>query len=225
MQKNKYNQLDCKRLKMRDYLYIYNNNDEKYILTSGINFKDLQDVLTVKNGLILIKHCYHSAHYDNDSRFDYILSYEINNLIEDDIYSYGDFIFVDYDNELKNLSKQDISELLYFGHKVEPYGNINIKNIDNEILCYIHDDGYLCKIYYSNWEIIDKILASLLNENNISSLIKNKNIAYWFDKDGSKVESSTDSIDDILNRNIKTVVSPKKELTFTQKIKKLFRYI
>jgi hypothetical protein len=78
---------------------------------------------------------------------------EIPKVVGENIYSWGDFCWVDYNTEnFPHLTKREIAELLYFGHKAEPLNEVRIPSLNNKYLFYAHDDGWFLKLYYVNWD-------------------------------------------------------------------------
>lgn len=72
----------------------------------------------------------------------------INRFANEDIYDYGDFCFVDFeDGTLDNLSSQQIAELLYLAHMFTPLKSPYFESLHNRFAYLAHDDGFFGKIY------------------------------------------------------------------------------
>lgn len=188
---------------MREYVYIWNNPNKNYIIVSGIEFKDIVSIDKNKNYLLL-SHESETAEYDLNTRFDYIRSNKIDNLLKEDIYSFGNFSWVPYTGEVfPMLSKETIAELLYFNHITEPFGKILFDELLNEYLAFAHDDGWFLKMYYDNFQFINKILEKINKEFSCyinTSEFQKGLYAYWIDKNGIETEIISDDIDKILNK-------------------------
>jgi hypothetical protein len=71
-------------------------------------------------------------------------------------------LLVDYNTEtFPNIPKNEIAELLYFGHQGEPFGDIRIPSLKNKYLYYAHDDGWILRLYYKKWDDIVKLIDSI----------------------------------------------------------------
>ena len=192
---------------MRKYLYIWHVPEQHLIVASGIEFTDLVDHITLSSGLILLSHGYYNANYDKSSRFDFIEKNDIRELQSKDIYSWGDFCWVDYNSEsFPKISKKEIAELLFFSHMAEPFENIIYSSLKNKFLCYSHDDGWFLKLYYKNWNDINALIKSLNISCNKDELIKSlisQRHAFWVHGDSIEKEETTFDIDSILNKRLK----------------------
>lgn len=194
---------------MRDYIYIFNNNKEKYIIASGIEFKDFVFLLKNKN-LILLEHGYTKYKFDQKTQFYYILTNGIKNITKDNIYSYGNFTWVDFDNskKLSSLKDKEIAELLFFSHMGNPYRHIHFKALGNKFLCFSHDDGWYLKLYYYKWSDISILLKKLLSKLSLSktdeiiSKIKHGQNAFWITKHKFERCAKTHNIDELLGKKL-----------------------
>ncbi|MDF7802118.1 hypothetical protein P4C99_21785 [Pontiellaceae bacterium B1224] len=191
---------------MRDYLYIFNNPKDKFILASGIEFKVIAEHISDR-GLFLLKHEYPNAGFDFQSRFEYLSSVDIAELSEENIYGWGDFCWVDFiGNPPFQLDKNTISELLYFAHASEPLQSFIFDQLQNKFLCYIHDDGWYLKLYYNNWDHVDEILKGVVprlgGDSNLIRDIEIGDEAYWISNGVSEICDKTTDIDSILNKKL-----------------------
>ncbi len=181
-------------------MYIWNNKKKNYIVASGLEFSDFYEYLKGSKGLLLLEHDYCNAEYDNTTGFDFVTSSELKEIKDDDIYNYGDFVFLDYNSHLSKMNDIEISELLFFKHKAKPLKEISLENLKNNFLYYSHDNGFYLKLYYSKWETIENMLSDKLDINKVLKKIENGNIALWVDKNGIKEEIITEDIDSLLNK-------------------------
>ncbi|MDQ0896174.1 hypothetical protein QFZ80_000002 [Paenibacillus sp. V4I7] len=110
--------------------------------------------------LLLLKHNFGNAQWNQHSRFDYVTKQEINELIENNVYGYGDFCWVDFSEEedLDTLSNNQIAELLFFGHLAKPLHNVPKKRF----AYFAHDDGWFNKLYITDLHDYEILLARVI---------------------------------------------------------------
>jgi hypothetical protein len=202
---------------MRNYLYIWHKKEQQFIVASGIEFADISGYISLSSGLILLSHCFDDAKFDKNSRFDFIGQKGIRELSNEDIYSWGDFCWVDYDSEsFPKISKKEIAELLYFSHMAEPFKSIIYPSLKNKFLFYSHDDSWFLKLYYKNWNDINDLISALNiscdKDKLINSLISQRH-ALWVQGDSIEEEESTFDIDSIINKRLKAPTTIRKGVT------------
>ena len=135
---------------MRDYVYIWDDADHTRLVASGIEFRDVIPDLASTSGLFLLDHNGPST-WPKDSPFTLLPASRIPELEREDIYSWGNFIWVDYtSDEIPTLSKHTIAELLYFAHTSRPFDSIHYPELKNRFLYTGHDDGWALHLYYSD---------------------------------------------------------------------------
>lgn len=151
-----------KKQLLRDLIYINGREfDNKCFYSYGIEFYEFMSCVEPRpENLMLLKHNFDNAQLNLDSRFEYVTSREIDELIADDVYGYGDFCWVDFNKEadLDNLTAVQISELLYFGHLAKPLNDIPKRRF----AYYSHDDGWFNKIYVSQLQDYELILSKVV---------------------------------------------------------------
>ncbi len=132
----------------------------------GIEFYEFMSCVRHRpEHLILLKHKFDDARRNIHSGFDYVTPQEISRLLEDDVYGYGDFCWVDVQKEeaLDQLTKMKIGELLTFAHLAEPLQVIP----KVRFAYYAHDDGWFNKLYVSDLEdykiLLSKVIVSKLH--------------------------------------------------------------
>lgn len=189
---------------MRDYLYIWHDSDQRFVVTSGIELKDLAGSTDAAGGLLLLAHGYSDASFDYSSRFDYVPRNELELLKEVDAYSWGDVCWTDYAGEaFPELTPQEIAELLYFRHTGKLFGRTTFPNLKNKFLFSGHDDGWFLKIYYDSWADVAELLAPLPFLQNLAiqeRVLDGRSGSFWIDRSGITEEDPTSDIDSILNR-------------------------
>ncbi|WP_435164186.1 hypothetical protein [Paenibacillus glycanilyticus] len=149
------------RKKIRDMIYVSRPNSLNCFYSYGIEFHEFMNCMDKRpENLLLLKHHFDSAQWNMHSRFDYVTEQEIEELMEDNIYGYGDFCWVDFSKEsdLDALSAADIAELLYFAHLAKP-----LHAIPKERFAYFaHDDGWFNKLYVTDLNDYKILLAKII---------------------------------------------------------------
>ncbi|AIQ15013.1 hypothetical protein [Paenibacillus durus] len=150
-----------RRHNIRDLIYVSRNDpDNKCFCSYGIEFHEFMSCVDHRpDNLILLKHNFVNTQWNRHSRFDYVTSQEINELINDHVYRYGDFCWVDFnEEELDKLTALQIAELLYFGHLGRSLSDIpKIK-----YAYYAHDDGWYNRLYVTEKEDYKILLARVI---------------------------------------------------------------
>lgn len=201
---------------MRDYLYIWNDPKKQCIVASGIEFKKLSSHFDRSRALILIDHKSVNGRQDSNSGFDFFDQTDVCNLVEEDIYSWGNFSWADYDtSELPpfsppSLLPEEVAELLYFAHSGKPLRKVFIPSLRNQFLAHAHDDGWLLKLYYSDWSDVEVLLRKVFPEKPVCSRLselRSGNCAFWVQGGTISIEEITLDIDSIINRRSQSSVA------------------
>jgi hypothetical protein len=192
---------------MRDYIYIWNDPTKQCIVASGIEFRDISERVGLDGGVILL--CHYAgwtpsyANHDEQSRFDYVPCSNITKLAEENVGMWGDFIWADYvGSVMPAIPGQEIAELMYFAHIGEPLGRIALPTLGNRLLCYIHDDGWYLRLFYSSWSDIEALIGPLCPQVNPKDL-QSGSTAHWISGTSVEPEEKTLHIDTILNRRFR----------------------
>ncbi|MBP2001388.1 hypothetical protein J2Z69_002431 [Paenibacillus shirakamiensis] len=151
-----------KKHNIRELIYVNKHEiDDACFYSHGIEFYEFMSCVESRpDNLILLQHQFDNADWHHRSRFDYVTKEEINELIEDNVYRYGDFCWVDVktEEELDQLDDQQIAELLFFGHLAKPLHKIPMARF----AYYAHDDGWFNKLYVASVEEYKVILSKVL---------------------------------------------------------------
>ncbi|TJY41995.1 peptide ABC transporter permease [Cohnella pontilimi] len=150
-----------KRKKIRDLLYISGEHQTKCFYSYGIEFREFMNcVPNSPENLLLLKHSFHHAQWNQHSGFEYVTKQNLHDLIEDDVYGYGDFCWVDFSNEqdLDGLTDKQIAELLFFAHRAKPLNQIPMRRF----AYYAHDDGWFNKLYVTELDDYKNLLARVI---------------------------------------------------------------
>ena len=146
---------------------------------SGITFADfiecesiqVENLLLLKSSYIGDKQCYNFQLLEGKD--------DIAKLALENIYHYGDFCFVDYANpeSVRQLTGEQIAELLYMAHLFKPLKSPFLDTLQNNYVYLSHDDGWYCKLYGKEQQnfiliLLGKLLKCLQKDfcNTVSSL-------------------------------------------------------
>jgi hypothetical protein len=190
-------------LDVRDYLYVWHDPKEQFVVASGLCVRDFVPLLDDKKCLILLDHKSVVASYDSSSRFSYVTKEDLSEFLNEDIYSWGDFAWADcVHGNIPHIPDKEIAELLFFAHHAKPLGNISLSSIRNGFLAYAHDDGWYLKVYYQEWKNISGLMLGNIPEAvgilDIDDLRKGRT-AFWLKGGAVKAAEKTHDIDHILN--------------------------
>lgn len=150
-----------KRKNIRDLIYVSGEHQTNCFYSYGIEFHEFMNcVYNRPEHLVLLKHNFDNAQWNQHSRFDYVMKQEINELIEDYVYGYGDFCWVDFSKEedLDALSNNQIADLLFFGHLAKPLHKIP----KIRFAYFAHDDGWFNKLYVTDLYDYETLLARVI---------------------------------------------------------------
>ncbi len=169
------------------YIKIY--EDKNKVKSSGIKFKEFIDGIDKKpkNILILSGDSIFSIRNMNIN-FDYIENNNLENFYNEDVYSFGDFNWIDFDKEsdLDNIDKLELAKILYINHIKEPFDEFIFKSLNNNYVYLSHDDDYIANIYmkdintYKN-VINKKILKEFKGRKRYIENLPNEILDYIYD--------------------------------------------
>jgi hypothetical protein len=83
-------------IRMRDYLYVWHDPEQRFLVASGIEFKDFLPCLKSQGGIVLLDHQSETATHDQNTSFDFVQASDLSELAAEDIYSWGNFVWADY---------------------------------------------------------------------------------------------------------------------------------
>jgi len=153
-------------MRKRTILYVKMYPENNQIIYSGIIFAEFVEFLPkgIENLIIISGDCSTAVLGTRDERCFTLLEgrEQLQRLAMEDIYSFGDFCFVDYasPDDLCTLSEGQITELLYMGHMYKPLENPFFDQIQNRFAYISHDDGFFCKLYCREFNDFFSILLS-----------------------------------------------------------------
>ena len=135
------------------FYYISIDIEKNKVFSCGGKFSDFISFISIKpENILLMKGNFYEGHWNNKIGLDYADKDNINDLILDDVYSYGDFVWVDYEDKdlIDNISPMELAELLYISHMKIPLNTPFLKSLNNNYIYLAHDDNYWTKIYMKN---------------------------------------------------------------------------
>lgn len=149
---------------MRDYLYLWHEPEKQHLVASGLEFRDVVPELATAGGVVLLRHDFSDAEFDEASRFDFVPSDGLAPLAADNIHGYGDFCWADFGPgaTLTELTDEAIAELTFFAHMARPLRAVAIPGLGNRFLGWAHDDGWYASIYFRDWQAVEGLLYRLL---------------------------------------------------------------
>jgi hypothetical protein len=146
----------------RDLIYVNGQDmDTQYFYSYGIEFNEFMSSVPHRpEHLILLKHNFEQVQINPHSRLEYVTSEGIDTLMNEDVYDYGDFCWVDFNNEEEHtkLTGTQIEEMLHFADTSFP-----LHEIPKERFAYFaHDDGWFNKIYVTYLEEYQVMLSQVI---------------------------------------------------------------
>lgn len=143
--------------------YINANFNEKYFLCYGMEFNDFIKSNSVElNNILITDGSLSDSNFNSTWLLDTVNGAEaIKNLADEDLYSLGNFCWIDYDNEvnLDNCTPEEKAEVLYLKHFLEPLKSASIDTINNSFVYLSHDDGWYCKLYCRDILVFEDIIS------------------------------------------------------------------
>lgn len=164
----------------RDVFYLNAFPAKKEIIYYGLEFREFLKYAPVKiDKMLLLKPQNYTSGRDSKTNFEIIEKKEIEVFSEEDIYEYGDFCWVDFDdrNHVEKLQPEEIAELLYLGHMFIPIKSPFFEKINNRYTYIAHDDGWFCRLYCKYFEDFQEVIANKIN-NNSKLTKKNENVSF-----------------------------------------------
>ncbi len=149
----------------RTQIYIHFIKSKAEMVYTGIEFRAFAEGLQkpLKNLLLLKAEGLGNGHQKN---FDLIngATY-LKQFIRDEDYRFGDFCFLDYDEDavIDNLTDEQISHMLFLAHMFRPLERPFFDVLKNRFAYLAHDNGFFCKLYCRYPEEFLNVLASKIS--------------------------------------------------------------
>ncbi|MDQ0216305.1 hypothetical protein J2S13_002746 [Oikeobacillus pervagus] len=149
----------------KEIIYIHLNIASQYTMSFGIVFRDfVKSLSTDLNNVLLLKHQFDDSDFNMHTLLDYVEKENIHQLLKEDVYEYGDFCWMDFEDTdgLNELEAQEIAELLYLGHSKQHLREPFYSKLNNQYVYLSHDDGWFNKIYYRYIQDFYHILGNIV---------------------------------------------------------------
>jgi hypothetical protein len=93
--------------------------------------------------MLLLKHNYWGKAMEIKSNLERVIGENINEFMKEDVYNFGDFCWVDFNNEhnLDKLEPIEVAHLLYLGQMKKPIDTPFFDKIDNRFAYCAHDNS------------------------------------------------------------------------------------
>ena len=133
------------------YIKIFEN--ENYVHSSGITFNTFYNGIGDKpHNILILKGYPNNAIMNGKLGLEFVPAEKIEDYINDDVYNYGDFSWVDFENveQLNNLPEDKLAELLFFSHKAKPLKSNQISGLGNIYAYHSHDDDWRVRVYMND---------------------------------------------------------------------------
>lgn len=136
---------------MKNYsIYVKADEENNLIHTSGVTFQDFLEGAGLNGrGFLIMAGFPTECHFNMNLLLEYVSEDQAEALAKENVYSYGDFCWVDYEREeqLDSVTKEELAELLYMSHMKKPLRSFRIKSLNNRFAYLCHDDGWWNNVY------------------------------------------------------------------------------
>lgn len=145
----------------RTQIYVHFTRKDAELIYTGIDFREFAQGLRkpLKNILLLKAEGLGNGHQKN---FDLIKGDTyLKQFIKDEDYRFGDFCFLDYDEDvmLDKLTDEQISRMLFLAHMFRPLESPFFDVLKNRFAYLAHDNGFFSKVYCRYPEEFYNVLA------------------------------------------------------------------
>jgi hypothetical protein len=150
---------------IRDLVYVHLNENGQYVISYGVEFAEFAQALPRSlNHLLLLKHMYEDGEYNRHTMLEYVTRDRIGKLAQDNIYGYGDFCWIDFEeiDGLDELSGMEIAELLYIGHLKQHLKVPFYNKLGNRYVYLSRDDGWFNKTYFRHMNDFYRMLGEVI---------------------------------------------------------------
>ena len=136
--------------RLRDIFYINASPNENTFEYYGMELREFINYLPVElNNILLLEGEYYGRGFSSNTKLEIVDKEEMDSFLNEDVYSYGNFSWVDFSQEdaVDELEPIEVAELLYLGHMFQPINSPFLKKLNNRFAYLAHDDGWYCKLY------------------------------------------------------------------------------
>lgn len=183
---------------MRHYLYLWHDPEERMIVASGIEFKDVIPALLDADGIVLRKGGAGTAR--KPAAWQSVARQQLPPLAREDLYACGSHAWADYHGAPPASGDADVAAML--GHRGPPGP---LPALRGRFLAFAHDDGWYLKLLYAAWDDVVRLLAGAippaLGALDMDALQRGGD-GYWLQDGAVRAELKTHDIDAVLNRRL-----------------------
>ncbi|QOR35454.1 hypothetical protein IMX26_01000 [Clostridium sp. 'deep sea'] len=107
-------------MKQKEFYYVKINEQTNMIYSIGLSFAEfIESVSDKPQNVLLLKGNFINSSFSLHTRFEYVTSDHLHELYCDNVYNYGDFCWLDYEDYscIESLTELEIAKLLYAAHK------------------------------------------------------------------------------------------------------------
>jgi hypothetical protein len=133
----------------RQVIYIAQEPNTGIYWIAGVTFREFMEAVNHHPNLLMLRHESGEGLPIHEVGNDYLPSEEVGDLMQDNIYGWGDFWWIDVSGveEIRKLPKQKIAELAYLSKLGTAYDSPWFSTLKNKFIYMGHDDGWLLRLY------------------------------------------------------------------------------
>lgn len=149
--------------RIRDVFYVNAFPKNNEVVYYGMQLSEFIKYSPVDiNQLLLLQAEYYGPGFKSKTRFEVVGKETMSDFLREDVYGYGNFCWVDFDDteNIEKLEPIEIAELLYLGHMFKPVNSPYFEKLQNRFAYLAHDDGYFCRLYCRQYSDFEEILAN-----------------------------------------------------------------
>ncbi|GMQ58510.1 oxalate:formate antiporter [Vallitalea sediminicola] len=150
--------------KIRDLIYMNYEKESNKVISYGVEFREFIQALSKRPNNILVLEGYYGSDFDFTTNCEYCISEDIDEFIQEDVYSYGNFSWVDFESVkgLKTLEPQEVAELFYLSKMWNPVNDTFFEKLNNRFVYTAHDDGWINHTFYNNISDFQEVLTEII---------------------------------------------------------------
>ena len=149
--------------RLRDVFYINAFPENNELVYYGMQLNEFIKCAPVEiNKLLVLEGEYFGRGFRSKTKLQVVENDEMEEFLGEDIYGYGDFAWVDFENRdnLEKLEPIELAELLYLGHMFKPINSPFFEKIQNRYAYLAHDDGWFCRLYCKEYSDFQEIICN-----------------------------------------------------------------
>jgi hypothetical protein len=147
--------------------YIRVNESDGYVATAGIGFKTFFEAIPDKPyGLLMLGGYPVNAQYDVHTRLEYVPQEQMPAFMQEDVYGFGDFCWVDFkaEDDIQKLTDDELAELYFAAHMKRPLRKPFIDTLRNSYLYLSHDDAHWVNVYMRDTKTFKAVIEQKIRK-------------------------------------------------------------